>query len=149
MQDELAQKKKIIEKIAKDRKLVRKEKYKRIKGEIKELKAKEKKILYKEFCRNKESYASLADVRDTYVMGISIMSMIITVFVAFVELIVEIRKDEIDFTLNDIARLLYPTIDWLLIFTVVVITIITAVNIYISKKTNRCQYIIDIFEDVM
>lgn len=149
MQDKLAQKKRIIEKIAKDRKLVRKEKYKRIMGEIKELKTKEKRILYKEFCRNKESYASLADVRDTSVMSISIMSMIITVFISFIELIVEIRKDEIDFTLNDVASLMYPTIGSLLIFAVVVILVITAINVYISQKTNRCQYIIDIFEDVI
>ena len=148
MKDELSQKKKEIKGYAKDRNLNRIEAYTHIKKVIKELKPKEKKILYKEFIRDKESIESLSDVKELCVAAISMISIILSTFFSFMQLS-SICKEEIIITASKINYMMNVSLLVVFGYMCMIILIITGVNIYISSSKNISQYVIDIFEDTM
>ena len=148
MKDELLQKKKDIKGYAKNKKLNRIEAYTCIKKVIKNMKSKERKILYKEFIRDRDSFESLSEIKELCVMAISIISIILSTFFSFLELS-SICEEEIRITANNINYMMDRVFCAVMLYICIVIFIIVAVNVYISGNKSVSQYIIDIFEDVM
>lgn len=147
MQDNIVQKKKEIKRYAKNKGLTRMESYTFIENIIKNMEPIERKILYKELLRDKDSNKTLGEIRELCVLAMSILAIIVPLFFSQMDLGMKMgieMNTSVDYFRNAMSEL-YIVI---LIYYCMIIFLNVTISNYKDEKMQRTQYIIDIFEDV-
>ena len=147
MQDKIVQMKKEIKRYAKNKGLTRIESYTFIEDIIKNMKPLERKILYKEFLRDKDSNKTLGEIKEFCVLAMSILTTIVPLFFNRMDLGMKLgieMNTSVDHFRNTMSEL-YSVI---LIYYCMIIFLNVTISNYKNGEMQRIQYIIDVFEDV-